>query len=192
MKQVNPRMKTKNSVATGSAPRQRRGFTLIELLVVIAIIAILAAMLLPALSKAKNKARAAQCLSNVHQMSLGATMYVGDNQQKWPLTFLDVSGRRLGTGWYELHPALRAQHERFRVPGEEDRTLTSIPLTSMTRTRWFPATRLTSRSAAVNSPLAAGTCLPSPTPGRRALPSTVYHLRFRDCCRPIRPIRTNV
>ena len=93
-------MKTKNSVATGSARRQRRGFTLIELLVVIAIIAILAAMLLPALAKAKDKARATQCLSNVHQMSLGAIMYAPDYQQKWPLTFEDVSGGGRGTGWY--------------------------------------------------------------------------------------------
>ena len=60
-----------------------RGFTLIELLVVIAIIAILASMLLPALSRAKEAARAAQCIDNLHQIGVAAKMYADDNRDTY-------------------------------------------------------------------------------------------------------------
>ena len=64
--------------------RRRQAFTLIELLVVIAIIAILAAMLLPALARAKESGRRIACLNNLRQLSLAAQIYVGDNQGCYP------------------------------------------------------------------------------------------------------------
>ncbi len=71
---------------TSKAPK-KNGFTLIELLVVIAIIAILAALLLPALSKARSEAMSTKCMSNEKQMQLAWVMYAGDSRDVLPLNF---------------------------------------------------------------------------------------------------------
>ena len=66
-------------------PRRNTAFTLIELLVVVAIIALLIAILLPALGKAREKAKLAKCLSNLRQIGLAAFMYQGENNGYFPM-----------------------------------------------------------------------------------------------------------
>ncbi len=78
---------------------KRKDFTLIELLVVIAIIAILAAMLLPALNKAREKAQQAKCLSNLKQIITGAHNYAADSDGFAPLLVSNYASPKLTDAW---------------------------------------------------------------------------------------------
>lgn len=117
-------------------------FTLIELLVVIAIVAILASLLLPALSRAKGAAHSAACKSNLRQIGLATAMYVGD-YGRYPIwgEFLaaDTDGRRQGEFWpVKLQPYLSATwwDPVYRCPGV--RGMTNKGLTKFMDSRDAP------------------------------------------------------
>ena len=113
-------------------PRPCRAFTLIELLVVIAIIAILAAMLLPALNKAKEKANAAACLNNLKQWGGATQMFAVDNADLLPQDGTP-NGTSVNAGWYVDLPQVlglapyRDQPWRTNAAADPGRTIWICP-----------------------------------------------------------------
>src|SRR5678815_4002097 len=122
---------------------QRQAFTLIELLVVIAIIALLASMLLTAISSSKAKAKQIACINNLKQVSLGLKMWADDNNSKFPWNLSVTNG-----GTMEVEAESWVDH--FRVCSNELSTAQILFCpTDGTITR-HPATNWASIDGAVN------------------------------------------
>ncbi|GAB4452991.1 MAG: hypothetical protein OHK0029_04890 [Armatimonadaceae bacterium] len=102
----------------GFTPRKSTAFTLIELLVVIAIIAILAAILFPVFAQARERGRAAACLSNVKQIGLGLMMYVQDYDERFPQPFAQIptiNGGGIGDRFIPLESQIEPYIKNFQV-----------------------------------------------------------------------------
>ena len=140
---------------SGSGRSLSRAFTLIELLVVIAIIAILAAMLLPALSSAKAKAQSVKCLNNTRQWGLAFRLYTDDNHEIVPEEGnvgnaisdpgSSTTANNKDTAWYNVVPVMLSQptliqlYMNNNIPLPGSGSLFSCPTAALPSPTFFPA-----------------------------------------------------
>ncbi|MBS1258640.1 MAG: hypothetical protein MAG551_01701 [Candidatus Scalindua arabica] len=97
-------------------PKLNRGFTLIELLVVIAIIGILAGILLPVLSRARESARKTQCMSNVKQIGMGLIMYANENSESFPSS--TAGSNTAMTAFNRIYDTYVSDNKVFNCPSD--------------------------------------------------------------------------